>query len=73
MSIRILVDMNLSVEWIAELAKHGWSATHWSAVGDPRAEDTALVEWALDNPGFRRWLGCFRIAFARLSLKTQRF
>lgn len=41
--------MNLSVEWIEELAKHEWSAVHWSAVGDPRAEDTVIMSWALTN------------------------
>jgi predicted nuclease of predicted toxin-antitoxin system len=40
MSVPIVVDMNLSVEWVAELAQHGWTAVHWSMVGDPRAEDS---------------------------------
>jgi predicted nuclease of predicted toxin-antitoxin system len=35
MSIQLVIDMNLSVEWVAELARHGWSAVHWSTVGDP--------------------------------------
>jgi hypothetical protein len=26
MSVPLLVDRNLSVEWVAELAKHGWFA-----------------------------------------------
>jgi hypothetical protein len=37
MSVRLVIDMNLSVEWVAELAGAGWSAVHWSTVGDPRA------------------------------------
>ncbi len=49
MSVPLLVDMNLSVEWVAELAAHGWSAVHWSTVGDPRAEDSVIVAWARDN------------------------
>jgi predicted nuclease of predicted toxin-antitoxin system len=49
MSMPILIDMNLSVEWVAELARHGWSAVHWSTVGDPRAEDTEIMAWALAN------------------------
>jgi hypothetical protein len=40
MSVPIVVDMNLSVEWVAELAQHGWTAVHRSMVGDPRAEDS---------------------------------
>jgi predicted nuclease of predicted toxin-antitoxin system len=46
---RLLVDMNLSVEWIPLLRDAGHEAVHWSEVGDPRAPDTALMQWALDN------------------------
>jgi predicted nuclease of predicted toxin-antitoxin system len=49
MSVQLLVDMNLSVEWVAELAKHGWSAVHWFTVGDPRADDSVIMAWALAN------------------------
>lgn len=49
MSVQLVVDMNLSAEWIAELAQHGWSAVHWSTIGDPRAEDTEIMGWALAN------------------------
>jgi len=49
MSVQLVVDMNLSVEWIAELTAHGWSAVHWSTVGDPHADDTAIMAWALAN------------------------
>jgi predicted nuclease of predicted toxin-antitoxin system len=46
MSMHLVVDMNLSVEWVTELARHGWSAVHWSAVGDPRADDSTIMAWA---------------------------
>jgi predicted nuclease of predicted toxin-antitoxin system len=49
MSVRLAVDMNLSVEWLTELAQHGWSAVHWFAVGDPRANDSVIMAWALAN------------------------
>jgi predicted nuclease of predicted toxin-antitoxin system len=49
MSIRLLIDMNLSPEWVAELARHAYSAVHWSTVGDPRAADTAIMGWARAN------------------------
>jgi predicted nuclease of predicted toxin-antitoxin system len=49
MSLNILVDMNLSTEWIAFLKADGWQATHWSAIGNPRAEDTMIMAWALVN------------------------
>jgi predicted nuclease of predicted toxin-antitoxin system len=41
--------MNLAVEWVAELTRHGWSAVHWSTIGDPRAEDSEIMKWALAN------------------------
>lgn len=49
MSVRLVIDMNLSVEWVAELANGGWAAQHWSAVGDPRANDALIMEWARAN------------------------
>jgi predicted nuclease of predicted toxin-antitoxin system len=49
MSVRLVVDMNLSVEWIPELARHGWSASHWSTVGDPQADDITIMAWAVEN------------------------
>ncbi len=49
MSLRIVVDMNLSVEWVSLLEQAGWSAVHWSAIGDPRAEDATIMAWALTN------------------------
>jgi len=49
MSVKLVVDMNLPVAWVTELALHGWSAVHWSTVGDPAAEDAAIMAWALAN------------------------
>jgi predicted nuclease of predicted toxin-antitoxin system len=49
MSVQLVIDMNLSVDWVAELASHGWSAVHWSTVGDPCAEDAVIMAWALAN------------------------
>jgi predicted nuclease of predicted toxin-antitoxin system len=46
MTVQLVIDMNLSVEWVAELASHGWSAVHWSTVGDPSAEDSVIMAWA---------------------------
>src|SRR5215210_1450573 len=47
--MKILVDMNLSPDWVEVFARHGLSAVHWSTVGDPRAEDPVLMQWARDN------------------------
>ena len=47
--MKILVDMNLSPDWIEVFARHGLSAFHWSTIGDPRAEDPILFQWARAN------------------------
>jgi predicted nuclease of predicted toxin-antitoxin system len=44
--MKFLVDMNLSPAWVEILEGQGWTAVHWSAVGDPRAPDEALFAWA---------------------------
>ena len=49
MSIQILIDMNLSPDWVAELAKHGLISVHWSSVGDPKATDREIMDWARSN------------------------
>jgi predicted nuclease of predicted toxin-antitoxin system len=47
MSVSLVIDMNLSVEWVPFLAAGGCDAVHWSNVGDPRAEDHEVMAWAL--------------------------
>lgn len=49
MSIKILIDMNLSQTWSAVLQRNGWAAIHWSSVGDPRATDRTIMDFALAN------------------------
>ena len=49
MSIQILIDMNLSPDWVNELSKHGWTSVHWSKVGDPKATDREIMDWARAN------------------------
>ena len=46
---KLLLDMNLSPEWVSTLDKHGWQAVHWSDVGDPRASDRDIMNWALER------------------------
>ena len=43
----LLVDMNLSPEWVPTLQRHGWEAIHWSEVGNPRATDRHIMDWAI--------------------------
>jgi predicted nuclease of predicted toxin-antitoxin system len=44
--MRILLDMNLPPRWVEFLGERGIEATHWSAVGDPRAGDGVIMAWA---------------------------
>ncbi len=49
MSVKVLIDMNLSPDWAPLLSNHGWPAVHWCSVGDPRATDRTIMDWALAN------------------------
>ena len=49
MTIKILVDMNLSPEWVPALVREGWEVVHWSTLGDPRAPDEKLMSWAASH------------------------
>ena len=49
MTIKILIDMNLSPDWVNALIAHGWPAVHWSKTGDPRATDHEIMAWARSN------------------------
>ena len=41
--------MNLSPTWVEYLAAHDFEAVHWSAVGDPRADDPVIMDFARKN------------------------
>lgn len=45
----LVVDVNLSPRWVDVFAQQGWSAVHWSTVGDPRAKDRTIMAWAREN------------------------
>jgi predicted nuclease of predicted toxin-antitoxin system len=47
--VKILIDMNLSPEWTLVFTKYGIESLHWSTVGDPRATDRVIMEWARVN------------------------
>ncbi len=47
--MKVLVDMNLSPAWVEVFERQGWHAVHWSRVGDPRATDRAIMDWARTN------------------------
>ncbi len=47
--MRLLVDMNLSPDWVPLLAGQGWEARHWSSVGKGNEPDPDLLSWARDH------------------------
>jgi predicted nuclease of predicted toxin-antitoxin system len=47
--LKILLDMNLSPVWVEALVEAGIEARHWSTVGDGRASDKEIFEWASRN------------------------
>jgi predicted nuclease of predicted toxin-antitoxin system len=44
--MKLVVDMNLSPDWVPVLTNAGWHTVHWSTVGNPRAEDPEVMAWA---------------------------
>ena len=47
--ISIVIDMNLSPDWVERLSSAGYDAVHWSTVGDPRATDREIMRWAAEH------------------------
>lgn len=47
--MKIVLDMNLPPSWVQFLSDHGIEAVHWSSVGDGRAADSEIINWALEN------------------------
>ena len=44
--MKILIDMNLSPDWVEVFQKSGWQAQHWSQIGSPTATDQEIMGWA---------------------------
>lgn len=49
MSLKVVIDMNLSPEWVRTFLGDGWQACHWSQIGDPQATDKEIMDWARPN------------------------
>jgi predicted nuclease of predicted toxin-antitoxin system len=47
--MKLLIDVNLSPDWVKVFEQQGWQSLHWSAVGDPRAADSVIMGWARAN------------------------
>ncbi|MBF0558062.1 MAG: DUF5615 family PIN-like protein [Nitrospirae bacterium] len=44
--MKILIDMNLSPEWVDVLTAEGMEAVHWVNVGSAGAPDREIMAWA---------------------------
>ena len=47
--MKLVVDMNLSPDWVPLFREHGFEAVHWSPVGARNADDTEIMQWARDD------------------------
>jgi len=47
--MKILIDMNLSPEWVLVLEEAGHAASHWSNIGSLNAPDREVLSWAKAN------------------------
>jgi predicted nuclease of predicted toxin-antitoxin system len=47
--MRLLIDVSLSPQWVEELQRGGVDAVHWTSVGNPRAKDREIIEWARED------------------------
>jgi predicted nuclease of predicted toxin-antitoxin system len=47
--MKIVLDMNVSPEWLPVLQSHGHEAMHWREIGDAAADDSEIFEWASRN------------------------
>ncbi len=49
MTVKLLIDVNLSPKWAPVLRDLGWPTIHWSDIGDPRATEDTIMAWARLN------------------------
>jgi predicted nuclease of predicted toxin-antitoxin system len=47
--MKLLVDMNLSLRWVAFLLSSGVEVVHWSVIGKANAPDTEIMAYAVMN------------------------
>jgi len=47
--MKVLIDMNLSPEWVTYLENEGFEAIHWSSVGKINAKDIKITQWARES------------------------
>jgi predicted nuclease of predicted toxin-antitoxin system len=47
--MKLLIDMNLSPDWVKVFEKYNIEVVHWSIIGAPRARGAVIMEWARTN------------------------
>jgi predicted nuclease of predicted toxin-antitoxin system len=47
--MKLLLDMNIPSQLCVRLREAGWETIHWADVGDPKAADAVLMDWARRN------------------------
>ena len=47
--MRLVIDMNLSPQWVDALQAEGLETVHWSNVGNHNDSDREILEWAREN------------------------
>lgn len=47
--MKILIDMNLSPDWVLVFQENGIEALHWSSIGKHNEKDSVIVEWARNS------------------------
>ena len=44
--MKLLIDMNLSPQWVTVFGEAGWKAVHWSHIGRSNASDQEIFNYA---------------------------
>jgi len=47
--MKIIIDMNLSPEWVEYFERNGHEAIHWKDMGNSEAQDIEIIEWARER------------------------
>ncbi len=47
--MKILIDMNLSPDWVVAFSVIDIESVHWSNIGEANAKDTEIIEYARHN------------------------
>lgn len=65
--MKIVIDMNLSPQWVLVLEASGYQAVHWSTVGNPKATDKIIIV----NRYLEKLVRCTNLTQPLLALNPQ--